>query len=135
MPAASFPRLRAVLRGVRFQTGLRPGINFAGEVQHAREAGERFLALVVVIAEPDAKLVGDGPFLHAADEQIDFLFQKEIGQFQRVGVVDDDRPGIAELAELFVVSVSPVCDPTITVCMPSSRKARTSENALNAPPT
>ncbi len=44
-------------------------IHFAGEIDHAGEAGQGFLAFVVVVAEPDPKLVSDGTFLDAADEQ------------------------------------------------------------------
>ena len=54
----------------------------ANQIQHARESGERFLALVVVIAEADSHLVSDRTLFHSPDEQIDFLLLQEAGEFE-----------------------------------------------------
>ena len=45
---------------------------------------------MVMVAEGDPELVGDRPFLDPADEDIDFFFLQKGGEFQRVGIVDDD---------------------------------------------
>jgi hypothetical protein len=52
-------------------------VYFLGEVEHSRVTGQRFLPLVVVIAETYSHLVGDGPFLDSADKEICALFQDE----------------------------------------------------------
>ena len=109
-------------------------VDFAGEVQHACETGQALLPLVVMVAESNAQLVGDGTFLDAADEQIDLFFLDELGQLQRVGVVDQDRVFVAQFLEQSVVLRLPVCEPARTVFMPSVRSERTNEKALKAPP-
>ena len=111
------------------------GVNFLGEIEHALESCQSDLALVVVIAEADAELVGDGPFLDAADEQVQSFSCKECGEFERVGIVDDDGARIAELLQLLVVVLVAGLRADHAVVMPSVRRARTSEKALNAPPT
>ena len=110
-------------------------MHFPGEVQHALEAGQGFLALVVVVAEADAQLVGDGPLLDAADEQVHVLLLQKAGQFQRVGVVDDDGALVAELAQLLVILL--VAGLRADHHGPHAQVAQgpTSENALKAPPT
>ena len=74
------------------------GMHLAREIDHALKARQGFFALVVVIAEPHAELVGDGPLLHAADEQIDLLLLEKSRQFQRIGIIHDDRARIAQFA-------------------------------------
>ena len=54
-------------------------MHLAGEIDHPLETGQGLFPLVVVVAEADAQLVGDGPLLHAADEQVDLLLLDEIG--------------------------------------------------------
>jgi hypothetical protein len=49
-------------------------VDLPAEVEHPHEALQGDLTLVVVIAEPDAELVGDGPLLDAADEDVYALF-------------------------------------------------------------
>jgi hypothetical protein len=87
-------RLSGARRGMNFQTGLmtEAWISFA-KLYMPMKAFQRDLALVVVVAEADPQLVRDGPLLDPADEHVHVLFLDELGQFERVGVVDDDGPG------------------------------------------
>jgi len=79
------------------------GIDLAREIEHAFKPRERFLALVIVIAERDAELVGDGAFLDATDEKIDILFQNEFRQLQRIRIIYDNRSFVAYFRELLVI--------------------------------
>ena len=73
------------------------------EVDHALEAGQRLLPFVVMIAERDAQLVSQRPFLDPADEQVDLLLLHERRQLDRVGVINQDRPRVADLSKLVVI--------------------------------
>jgi hypothetical protein len=73
------------------------GVDLFGKVHHAGESGQCLLALVVVVAEADAQLVGDRALLHAADKEIDILLLDELGELERIGVVEEDGARIAEL--------------------------------------
>lgn len=72
---------------------------------YAFETGQRQFPFVVVVAESDAHLVGDGPLLDAADQQVRALFENEPGEFERVGVVEDDGAVPGDLLEVLVVLV------------------------------
>ncbi len=78
-------------------------MDLAGEVHHARKAGQGDLAFVIVVAKGNPQLVGDRPLLHAADEQVHVFLLKEAGKLQRVGVVDQHRALVAKLAQPLVV--------------------------------
>ena len=78
-------------------------MDFAGELPQSFKTRQADLALVVVVAETDAQLVRDRPFLDAADQQVDALFLDELGQFQRVRVVHQDRVFVAQLAQHAVI--------------------------------
>src|SRR5208337_1831580 len=52
-------------------------VNFPCEVEHPRKPLKRLLAFVIVVAESDAQLVGDGPLLDAPDKNVAILFLKE----------------------------------------------------------
>jgi hypothetical protein len=110
-------------------------MDFLGEVQHALEAGQRLLALVVVVAEADAELVGDRPLLDAADEQVDVFSRQNLASSSGFESSTMTVPSSHSSAQLLVVRGLPVCEPTSAVFMPSVRRALTSENALKAPPT
>ena len=88
---SSFPLIRppSFSRDQFPNRGHHGAIDLAGEVEHALKARQGLFGLVVVVAESDAQLEGDGPLLHAADEQIDLLFLDESRKFQ--GFVSSTR--------------------------------------------
>ena len=58
---------------------------------------------MVVVAEADAQLAGDGPLLDPADKNVDLFFGEETGQLQRVGVVNDDGAGVGDRLQFLVL--------------------------------
>src|SRR5512133_1737207 len=67
------------------------GMDLSGEVHHAFEAGEGYLALVVVVAEPEAQLIGYRPLLDPSYEELGPRLSHDARELGRVRVVDDDR--------------------------------------------
>src|SRR3990167_7795959 len=78
------------------------GVHLAGKVEHAGESGQHLLALVVMVAEGNAQLIGNGPLLDPAHKDVHILFLEESGELQGVGIVHNDSAWVGDRGELLV---------------------------------
>ncbi len=58
---------------------------------------------MVEVAEGDPQLVGEKPLLHPGDQEVGTLLHQKLFQLEGVRVVDDDRPLLDDVADVFVV--------------------------------
>ena len=80
-------------------------MHLPGERQHAGKTGQGDLAFVIVVTKPDAHLEGDGTLLDAADEQV-YLFLDDVpGQFQGVGIIQNNGTVITHIPQCGVVAL------------------------------